>query len=82
MGRDWISRTHMPGALQWVITVFVSEAFANLKNCHLPSASTRIRSQAAAAADLEHTLKGVQGGDLECGPLCSGKNWQNRPSDS
>ena len=27
-------------------------------------------------------LKGVQGENQEWGTLCSGKNWQNRPSDS
>ena len=32
-------------------------------NCHLPSTSTRIKSYIAAAADLCHPLKGVQGGD-------------------
>ena len=30
------------------------------KNCHLPSASTRIRSLVTAVADLQHLLKGVQ----------------------
>ena len=35
------------------------------KNCHLPSASARINSLATAVADLQHTLKGVQGGDQE-----------------
>jgi len=55
----------MPGTLQRVITVFVGQAFSNFKNCHLPSASTKIKSQAVAAADLKHTLKRVQGGDQE-----------------
>ena len=32
---------------------------------HLPSASTRIKSGAAAATDLLHPLKGIQGGDQE-----------------
>ena len=32
-------------------------------NGHLPSTSTRIKSCAAAAADLQHPLKGVQGGE-------------------
>ena len=31
---------------------------------------------------LSMALKGVQGEDQEWGVLCSGKNWQNRPSDS
>ena len=35
------------------------------KNYHLRSASTRIRSLATAVTDLQHTLKGVQGGDQE-----------------
>ena len=51
-------------------------------NGHLPSTSTRIKSWAAAAADLQHPRKGAQDGDQEWGTLCSGKNWQNRPSDS
>ena len=50
-------------------------------NWHLPSASTRIESRAAAAADLQHPLRGVQGGGQEGGTLGSGKNWQNRSSD-
>ena len=54
---------------------------ASPTNWHLPSTSTRIRSRAAVAADLQHPLKGVQGGDQEGGTLCSGKNWQNRSSE-
>ena len=34
-----------------------------IKYCYLPSASTRIKSLAIAVADLQHTLKEVQGGD-------------------
>ena len=30
---------------------------------HLPSTSVRIKSCAAAAADFQHSLKGVQGGE-------------------
>jgi len=44
-------------------------------NWHLPFTSIRIKLQAAAAADLQHPLKGVQGGDQEGGPLCSEENW-------
>ena len=40
---------------------------------HLPSTSTRIKSCAAAAADLQHPLKGVQGGVQKWGSLCSRK---------
>ena len=47
--------------------------------CHL---STRIKSYAAAAADLQHPLKGVQGGEQKRATLCSGKSWQDRSSDS
>ena len=43
---------------------------------HLPSASTRIKSWAATASDLQHPQEGVQGGGQEWGPLHSGKNWQ------
>ena len=49
------------------------------KNGHLPPASKGIKSLATAV--IQHPLKGVQGGDQEWGPLCSGKNWQKRPSD-
>ena len=37
---------------------------------------------APGAPGLQHPLKGVQGGGQEQGTLCSGKNWQNRASDS
>ena len=43
---------------------------------------TRIKLGAAIAGDLQHPLKGVQGGDQEWGTLCFGKNWQNRSSYS
>ena len=49
-------------------------------NWHLPSTSTRIKSRTAVAADLQYPLKGTPGGDQVWGTLCSGKNWQNRPS--
>lgn len=52
------------------------------KNLHLLSASIKIKSIATAAADLQYTPKGVQGGDEECGTLSSGKNWPNSPPDS
>ena len=52
------------------------------ENSHSPSGSTRMKSLATAAADFQHPLKGVLAGDQEGGPLCSGKNWQNRPSES
>ena len=32
---------------------------------YLPSTSTRIKSCAAAAADFQYPLKGVQGGELK-----------------
>ena len=35
------------------------------KNWHLPSPSTRIKSWAAAAADLQHPVKGVKSGGQE-----------------
>ena len=53
-----------------------------IKNCCLPSASTRMKPLATAVADPQHTPKGVQGRDQNWGTLCSGKNWQNRTSDS
>ena len=50
--------------------------------CHgcLPSTSTRIKSCATVAADLQHPLKGVQGGEQKWGTLCLG-SWQDRSSD-
>ena len=43
-------------------------------NGHSPwaLASTRLKSWATAAADLQHLLKGVQGGEQKWGMLCSG----------
>ena len=38
-----------------------------------PSTSTRITSSAAAAADFQHPLKGVQGGEQKGGTLRLGK---------
>ena len=52
------------------------------EDSHLPSASTRTGSLATGVADLQHPLKGVQGGNQEGGPLCSGKNWQSTSLDS
>ena len=51
--------------------------------CHgyLSSASTRIKQCAVATAELQHPLKGVQGGEQKWSTLCSGKNWQDRYSD-
>ena len=49
--------------------------------CHLPLQG--LKSNAAAAAGMQHPLNGVQSGDQEWGHfLCSGKNWQSRSSDS
>ena len=42
-------------------------------NWHLPSTFIRIKSGAAAVADLHHPLKGVHGRDQEPGTLCLGK---------
>ena len=39
------------------------------KECHSPSGSTRIMSVAPAAADLQHPLKAVQGGDQKWGTV-------------
>ena len=50
-------------------------------NWHLPSTSTRVKSCAAVAADLQHPLKRFQGGEQNWGTLCSGENWQNRSVD-
>ena len=47
---------------------------------HLPSTSTGIKL--CAAADLQHSLVGVRGGEQKRGTLCSGKSRQDRSSDS
>ena len=52
------------------------------KNDHLNLLLTRINSLVTAFADLQHTLKRIQGGDQEWVTPSSGKHWQNRPSDS
>ena len=49
-------------------------------NWHLPSTS-RIKSCAAVAADFQHLLREVQGGEQKWGPLCPGKTWEDRSSD-
>ena len=64
VAHDWVTDTHT------VLT----------RKCPSPSASTRSRLLVAAVADLQHTLKGVQGSDQEWSTLCSEKTWQNRPS--
>ena len=51
--------------------------------CHgyLSSTSTSIKQCAVATAELQHLLKGVQGGEQKWSTLCSGENWQDRYSD-
>ena len=61
--------------------IYDPEGTLPTENWHLPSISVRIKSWATAAADLQHPLKGVQGGDQERGTLCSGEDGQNRPSE-
>ena len=39
-----------------------------------PAASAKITSWLLQVADLQHPLKGAQGGDQKQGTLCSGKN--------
>ena len=46
----------------------------NGPNWHLRYASSRTRSTANAATDLQHTLTGVQGGNQNRDTLCTGKN--------
>ena len=50
------------------------------KNWHLPSASTRIKSQDAVTADLQHPWKEFRVDWNEV--LCLGQNWQNKSSAS
>ena len=56
--RNWVSRTSPKETHKYT-------HWCQLKNWHLPSDSTRIKSLATIAADLQYTLKGVQGGDQE-----------------
>lgn len=52
------------------------------KNHLLLFTYTRINPLAPAITDIQYILKEVQGGDQEWGTLRSGKNWQNRITDS
>ena len=70
------NKYYFPGAVARTKQVGIAN-----ENCHLPSASTSIKSLANSAPELQDILK-FQGGDQEWGTLCSGKNWQNRFSDS
>ena len=45
------------------------------------STSIRIKSWAAAAAGIQHPVKGALDGGQEWGSLCPQKNWQNSLSD-
>ena len=47
-----------------------SWAFLSTTNWHLSSTSARTKSCAVAATDLQHSLKGVQGGEQKWGTLC------------
>ena len=51
------------------------------KNWHLPSASTRIKSQDAVTADLQHPWKDFRV-EIWNEALCLGRNWQNKSSAS
>ena len=66
--------------------LFLSWSFLKVKlspsNWHLPCTSIRIKLWAAAAADLQHPLKGVQSVDPEWVNMCFGRNWLNRSSGS
>ena len=69
----------MPPKYGWVCD---HEEALSTTNWYLPSACTRIKSCAAAVADFQCPLKGFQGGEQKRDTLCSGKNWQDRSSDS
>lgn len=64
----WISYKHLKILLLMSTT-----------NWHWPS--TGIKSCDAATADLQHPMKGAEGGDQKWGTMCFGKNWQKRSSD-
>ena len=49
----------------WVYYKFICQSGVPTKRCHLSSTSTKIKSLAGSVADLQHILKGVQGGDQE-----------------
>ena len=73
-------RKHLPKTYRTVIQNI--QRILPTENYYLPSVFIRMKSLTTAFADNEHTLKGVQVGDQEWGTRCSGKNWQDRPSDS
>ena len=50
--------------------------------CHLPLLIPRLNQVLLQLLTFQHPLKGVQGGEQKWGTLCSGKNWQDRSSDS
>ena len=55
---------------------FNSNRQLQIGTCRLP-----LQGLNHAAADFQHLLKGVQGGEQKWGALWSGKNWQDRSSD-
>ena len=55
---------------------FNSNHQLQIGTCRLP-----LQGLNHAAADFQHPLEGVQGGEQKWGPLYSGKNWQDRSSD-
>ena len=59
--------------LQTYCACFFPLTLLPTKNHHLSPAATRIKSLVTAVADLQHTLKEIQGRDQEWGPLCSEK---------
>ena len=79
---------HLPSLLAWhlppaitvselpLIPLFVLQPFKpfvmSTANWHLPSIFTGIKSCAAAVADFQHPMKGIQGGEQKWGTLCSG----------
>ena len=72
----------LPLSASYFLLVSLNPTFSFINRCqlqigtshgHLPSTSTRIKSRAPAAADLQHPLKEVQSGEQKRGTLCLGK---------
>ena len=65
----WFNRSHSQGESNWSSAVRGGSGSLLTGMCqlrrhgHLPSTSARIRSCAAAVADLQYSLKGVQSGE-------------------
>ena len=63
LGMSFLSTTGCPPKIHG--QVYDIEGALPTKNLLLSSASTRVKSTATAVTDLQHPLKGIQGGHQE-----------------